>query len=213
MENKELLTAVYDFLDKVVRDCQDGEMCIEASNLADRVWDVLQMDKESLKSWETSAERKFEGDIIITDPCYLDGNLKVDDWQAFVTPIIAEGGMMSRTYCGDWGCTTYEFPNDCIIIPKDAKIIGKFCADAGMVCVVELDKVLEKNPNFKDWIAKHDTCVTVIKGFSGYVKFLKHTEKKTFGDGTPYDSIELRIRGEGTKDGQSFCFETKQTSM
>ena len=165
------------------------------------------------KIWEVKEIKNLEGDIVITDPCYLRGDMKVDDWQEFVKDIIEDGGMQSRTFYGDWGCTAYEIPSDCGDIPKNAKVIGHFCADAGMVCVVELGKVLAKNPDFNDWIAKHDTCVTVIKGFTGKVEFLIHTEKRTFKNGTPYDFVELRVRGEGTKDGQPFCFETKQTSM
>lgn len=41
MKNIKLLTRVHDFLGKVVRDCQDGDMAIEASDLADEVWDEL----------------------------------------------------------------------------------------------------------------------------------------------------------------------------
>ena len=41
MKNKEILNCVHDFLGKVVRDCPDQEMGLEASNLADNVWDVL----------------------------------------------------------------------------------------------------------------------------------------------------------------------------
>lgn len=41
MKNKEILNRVHDFLGKVVRDCPDQEMGLEASDLADDVWDVL----------------------------------------------------------------------------------------------------------------------------------------------------------------------------
>ena len=41
MKNKETLNCVHDFLGKVVRDCPDQEMGLEASNIADNVWDVL----------------------------------------------------------------------------------------------------------------------------------------------------------------------------
>lgn len=41
MSNEKLLNRVHDFLGKVVRDCPDGDICIEASDLADDVWDVL----------------------------------------------------------------------------------------------------------------------------------------------------------------------------
>lgn len=41
MNNKELLQRVHDFLGTVVRDCPDQEMGLEASNLADDVWDLI----------------------------------------------------------------------------------------------------------------------------------------------------------------------------
>jgi len=41
MKNKEILNRLHDFLGKVVRDCPDQEMGLEASDLADDVWDVL----------------------------------------------------------------------------------------------------------------------------------------------------------------------------
>lgn len=36
-----ILKRVHEFLGRVVRDCQDDEMSVEASNLADEVWNVL----------------------------------------------------------------------------------------------------------------------------------------------------------------------------
>lgn len=41
MKTKEILNRIHDFLGKVVRDCPDQDMGLEASNLADDVWDVL----------------------------------------------------------------------------------------------------------------------------------------------------------------------------
>lgn len=38
---KSLLNRVHEFLGKVVRDCQDDDMSVEASNLADEVWNAL----------------------------------------------------------------------------------------------------------------------------------------------------------------------------
>ena len=41
MKNKEILNRVHDFLGKVVRDCPDQDMGLEASDLADDVWGLL----------------------------------------------------------------------------------------------------------------------------------------------------------------------------
>ena len=40
-KEKELLQRVHDFLGTVVRDCPDQDMGLEASNLADDVWDLI----------------------------------------------------------------------------------------------------------------------------------------------------------------------------
>ena len=44
-------------------------------------------------------------------------------------------------------------------------VLGSFCADAGMVCVVYLDEVLKVNPGIQDLIDKCPHCVTVIEDF------------------------------------------------
>ena len=48
---------------------------------------------------------------------------------------------------------------------------GKFCADAGMVCVVYLHELLQVNPNFQKWVDEHPWCVTVINNFDGDVTY------------------------------------------
>ena len=56
-------------------------------------------------------------------------------------------------------------------IHVDDKIIGKFSADAGMVCVCLLDQVLQFNPKFKEWADEHDWCVTIIENFEGNIEY------------------------------------------
>ena len=69
MKNKEILNCVHDFLGKVVRDCPDQEMGLEASNLADNVWDVLHATEgltfgqaiEAMKQGKKVARRGWNG--------------------------------------------------------------------------------------------------------------------------------------------------------
>lgn len=69
MKNKEILNRVHDFLGKVVRDCPDQEMGLEASNLADDVWDVLHANEgltfgqaiESMKQGKKVARKGWNG--------------------------------------------------------------------------------------------------------------------------------------------------------
>lgn len=49
--------------------------------------------------------------------------------------------------------------------------LGKFCADAGMVCVVYLDEILKVNPTFKQWAQEHPWCVTIIPDFDGDIEY------------------------------------------
>lgn len=51
-------------------------------------------------------------------------------------------------------------------------LLGDFCADAGMVCVVYLDEVLAFNPNFKKWAEEHSWCATIIENFDGDVRYV-----------------------------------------
>lgn len=115
---------------------------------------------------------KFKGTIVITDPCYLDNGLlqaPIKDWweksnygqdmeQFGFDPYIGES-----TIIGDWSWYTVN--------SDTGKIIGKFSADAGMVCVCLLDQVLQFNPKFKEWADDHDWCVTIIENFAGDIEY------------------------------------------
>ena len=49
--------------------------------------------------------------------------------------------------------------------------LGRFCADAGMVCVVYLNEVLTTNPDFLNWAKTHPWCATIIENFDGEVTY------------------------------------------
>ena len=49
--------------------------------------------------------------------------------------------------------------------------LGRFCADAGMVCVAYLEDILKFNPNFKQWDSEHSWCATIIENFDGNVEY------------------------------------------
>ena len=51
------------------------------------------------------------------------------------------------------------------------KEIGRFCADAGMVCVFSMSEVIKYNPEFPKWIEESPWCVTVIPDFDGEVEY------------------------------------------
>ena len=115
---------------------------------------------------------KFKGDVVITDPCYLDGNNeKLDSSTWWEDSSYGEDGeylgftsyIYESTIIGDWSWITYD--------SDTGDLLGKFCADAGLVCVCLLDEVLKFNPDFKYWALAHPWCVTIIKDFDGYIEY------------------------------------------
>lgn len=129
---------------------------------------------------------EFDGDIIITDPCYI---TKDSDWHKCCCgdnmEVLGINHYMTRdTLYGDWSCTTYN---------TDTKEkIGSFCADAGLVSVFLLDEVLKYNPDYK---YENDWSVTYIKDFKGTVQFVV-----VYTDGYYEDETEYHKKGEHWED-------------
>ena len=172
-------------------------------------------------------EKNFNGDILITDPCYIHQQLPDPEreksfWGYFCkhpfnkfeadNPGLFLYGLcntlVGRTIYGDWSCTTYMKYKG-----KDVDI-GRFCADAGLVGVFLLDEVEKFNPNFSQWLIRHQHCGTVISGFNGIVKAI--TTRKPAD--SPENDIPLlthtvHLEGVGgkCKGVDFFEFYTKQT--
>ena len=117
---------------------------------------------------------KFKGTIVITDPCYLDGGnetLNSGNWweESDYGEHLEKFGfttyMTKDTLIGDWSWHTYK--------KETKKVIGQFCADAGLVGVYLLEEILNFNPNFEQWAQEHSWCATIIKNFDGDVKYKK----------------------------------------
>lgn len=159
-----------------------------------------------MKSWKCIKKASFDGDIVITDPCYLSfgGGLEVldkpEEQESFVT---GNGGLFNTTYYGDWGCTVFKTDNKLAGGNlRNVDAIGEFCADSGMVCVIDLKHVREISPKFEEWLNDHSWCGTVVRGFKGTVGLFKCSE-----------GIALRVRGDGEVGGEAISFESKQTSL
>jgi hypothetical protein len=153
---------------------------------------------------------KFKGDIIITDPCYID---TPEDtlWRGDKNFDIFTGNGLSKfgftnyiwedTIYGDWSCTTFKLKpdsankrtTDLTKFDVDGKI-GSFCADAGLVGVFLLDEVLKFNPKF-DYHTERKHTTTLIKDFDGDIIY------EVNGD-------EAQIRGTG-----NINFVTRQTGL
>ena len=169
--------------------------------------------------WECIKSAEFDGDILITDPCYLKhgGSKYLEDFDNWEPWVEKHGGLINRTYYGDWGCTVFKCGPKEGRIPRAAEELGEFCADAGTVCVVKLDDVLKESPKFMEWLGAHLWCGTVIRGFKGKIKFITKTTPQSYmdeqGKTHNYNDIELHIRGDGEIDGKPMSFESKQTSL
>lgn len=172
--------------------------------------------KNWIDSYLDGGPMEFDGDIIITDPCYI--MKEDDDWAtcAYGENMEALGVthyMTRDTLYGDWSCTTFDTDT------KEA--IGEFCADAGLVSVFLLDEVLKYNPDY-DWHITKPFTATVIKDFKGTVEFaVKHIEGYYEEDtdywkkGEYWEYYVLEVVGHGINKvtGKPINFVGKQTGI
>lgn len=130
---------------KSFADFMDIEKFLRSLNTRD-YYHALYMVNGGLKRYLDSEPIEFNGDIIITDPCYImraehHGTVPVtdNDWDTCeygnnMETLGIQHYMTRDTIYGDWGCTVYDM---------DTKgVIGNFCADAGLVSVLLLGEVL-----------------------------------------------------------------------
>ena len=148
-------------------------------------------------SYSYNTPVRFDGDIIITDPCYIISNdHDDDDWERCeygdaMEELGLTNFLCASTIYGDWSCTTYNEKND--------DVLGRFCADAGLVGVFLLEEVLKYNPKYDD-IEKCPHAVTVIRDFHGEVEIACEVDEE--------DGEEVVVRGTGNIN---FC--SRQTGF
>ena len=144
-------------------------------------------------SYLDSEPMEFDGDIIITDPCYIE---KDDDDCVYNCEQYGITNYMTRnTLYGDWSCTTFDL--------NTKEPIGQFCADAGMVSVFLLDEVLRYNPDF-DLHINNPWTTTWIKNFKGTVQFVVKEHVGTYEEdtkwwkkGDTYTDYSVEVVGHG----------------
>lgn len=150
---------------------------------------------------------KFNGDIIITDPCYVVvDDLDRDDWKrcGYGSDMGALGihnCIVEDTIYGDWSCTTFN--------QETGDALGNFCADSGQVGVFDLAEILRYNPQYRDHIDKLWTT-TLVKNFNGVVRI----EKVVDPDNEPWgDYITVVGKGVDKETGEQINFFTRQTGF
>lgn len=166
----------------------------------------LQYELEFGIDKHTDMEMEFDGDIIITDPCYIireeadDLEYEIAESETDISRYGFTSYMKRSTLYGDWTCTTYD--------TRTGRELGHFAADGGMVGVFLLDEVQRYNPLYK--INEGSWCVTCIKDFKGIVEF--KVEKVVYDWG---DIEEVRVYGHGInkKTGEPIEFIGKQTNL
>lgn len=150
---------------------------------------------------------------------YDEFKAKYDDWSKCSYGENMEALGITNYICrdtiyGDWSCTTYNTDTE--------EKLGKFCSDAGLVAVFELDEVLKYNPDFSQWIKTHNWCVTVIENFTGNINFevvhqsgvyTKDDEFESNGkiyckEGETWENDEIQVIGKG-----NINFFTTQTGL
>lgn len=165
-----------------------------------------------------SKPMEFDGDIIITDPCYIiDNTAEEDHWElcnygSEMENLGIHNYMTRNTLYGDWSCTTYSDKGD---------VLGHFCANAGLVSVFLLDEVLKYNPKFDSHI-KSDWTTTWIKDFKGTVQFVVvytdgyYEEDSEYHEkGEYWEDYSVQVVGKGINKitGESINFVGKQTGF
>lgn len=169
----------------------------------------------------STLEKEFDGDIIITDPCYIirqKNELTDDDWEKccygnYMERLGIKTYLTHSTLYGDWGCTVFN---------SDTKEkIGCFCADAGLVSVFLLDEVLAYNPDFNYHIER-DWTTTLIPDFKETVQIVVEYITGTYEEdsefwkaGDTWEDFEVHVVGHGInkKTGNPINFISKQTSF
>lgn len=155
-----------------------------------------------------SEPMEFDGDILITDPCYITKcTEEQNDWDVCDygenMSILGINQSMSRdTLYGDCECTTYN--------TDTTEELGDFCIDSGMVGVFLLNEVLEYNPDFTELLKEHPGLATVIRSFKGTVQFVVKEFEDDFGV-----LYEVQVTGNGVnkETGEVINFYTSQTEL
>lgn len=190
----------------------------------DKYISLMHMINGGIDRYLDSEPVQFDGDILITDPCYImraehHGTQPIteDDWDAcdYGSNMEALGitHFMTRdTIYGDWGCSVYNSDTQ--------DVIGHFCADAGLVSVLSLEEVLKYNPSF-DYHVERPWTSTVIQDFSGTVQFVVERTEGTYEEDTKWwkagdkwedYSVHVVGRGINKRTGHPVNFYSSQAS-
>lgn len=185
----------------------------------------FQMDMKAwldrLNDFIDSEKIELDGDIIITDPCYVmrdEDDISDDDWRwcdygKNMQILGFKKYLSANTIYGDWSCITID--------SDTGEVMGTFCADAGMVGVFLFDDVLRYNPKFNKHIV-YPQAVTVIRNFKGTVQIVIDYTEGTYKEnsvchkaGEKWENYSVHVIGKGidSTTGETVNFETMRHGL
>ena len=142
--------------------------------------------------YQSTPEKEFDGDIIITDPCYIirnENELTENDWHycecgEYMERLGIKNYLTHDTIFGDWGCTVFDLDTK--------KPLGHFCADAGL-------------PDFKGTVQ-----IEVVRETGTYEK-----DSEYWKAGETWEDYLVHVVGHGVnkKTGKAINFISKQSSL
>ena len=108
---------------------------------------------------------RFDGTVLITDPCYFIRN--ESDWHECAFG--ANMGAVGFAHClyidaGDEIGSTVRNTDT-------GEILGKFCTDSCAVVVTYYDEVFRYNPDYAEDLAKYSSSGAVLRDFHGDIRF------------------------------------------
>lgn len=210
-------SAVYEAREKMYGDDKEalhtfGRSFFETQREVKHLLEELMQYRYGFEQFLDSEPVEFDGNIIITDPCYIlkDGESHRDDWEkcgygSEMENLGITHYMTRDTIYGDWSCSVYNM--------NTRRKIGEFCADAGLVSVFLLDEVLKYNPQF-DYHINRKWTTALIKNFKGTVQFVVEEEPYEY-DGEQYVDYCVRVVGHGInkRSGKPMDFIGTQTGL
>jgi hypothetical protein len=180
----------------------------------DKMFDYLWKRAEWIKKPDLSdyldTEKKFfDGDILITDPCYVVraehhgiAPITRDDWDSCdygydMERLGINTYITHETMYGDWSCTVFDATT------RGKKSLGDFCADAGLVSVFLLSEITAYNPHFMDYYNERPWIGTIIPDFKGTAQIVVKEDRTCTVIGDGVDS----------STGETITFYSKQTGL
>lgn len=201
-------------------ECEEWLASIDALQIDQFYYDSILSDDWMIERYLDSEPMEFDGDIIITDPCYVirEDQFTDDDWEycgyGRRMELLGFSKYMTRdTIYGDWSCTTFD--------SDTGDAIGSFCADSGTVSVLLLDDILKYNPDYHDHTDDFGAA-TLIRNFKGTVQFVVTRTEGVYESTTEYhmagetwEEYNVLVIGHGVDKvtGEPMNFVGRQTGF